>query len=168
MSTVLTLEPQKVSRAMMVALLEEGEREAFWSGMAVEDKAALEWTWRFWARPEQMAPEGDWLIWLILSGRGFGKTRTGAQWVHGEAMAGDSNRHIALISQTPGDARDDMIEGLGGILKNVPPWEAPLYEPSKRRLTWPTGAFATVYSGAHPEQIRGFSGDRAWGDELAA
>jgi phage terminase large subunit-like protein len=83
-------------------------------------------------------------------------------------MAGDAERRIALVSKTPGDARDDMIEGLGGILKNAPPDERPEYEPSKRRLTWPTGAWATIYSGAHPEQVRGFSGDTAWLDELAA
>jgi len=133
------------------------------------DLRALEYAWWFWGRVQQQAPPGDWLTWLILAGRGWGKTRTGgAGWIHGEAMAGGPERHMALISQTPGDARDDMIEGLGGILRNVPPWECPKYEPSKRRLTWPTGAFATIYSGAHPEQVRGFSGDRAWGDEMAA
>jgi len=156
------------SQAMLLAGKTKAERTAFFQAMTLEDGAGLRWTWEFWARPDQLAPPGDWLIWLLMTGRGFGKTRAGGAWVHREAMAGGPDRHIALIGQTPGDVRDDMIEGLGGILKNVPPWEEVNYEPSKRRLTWPTGAFATIYSGANPEQVRGFSGDRAWCDELAA
>lgn len=104
----------------------------------------------------------------MLSGRGAGKTRTGAEWMHSEAMAGDSRRRMALIGKTPGDVRDVMIEGISGILAICPPHEKPDYQPTKRRLTWPTGATATIFSGANPEQTRGFSGDRAWCDEVCA
>jgi len=75
---------------------------------------------------------------------------------------------MAIIGKTPGDVRDVMVEGPSGIMTVAPPWERPEYVPSKRRLTWPTGATATVFSGANPEQTRGFGGDRAWCDELAA
>jgi len=146
--------PEKV-RAMLASLSDEAA-------------LALLYDWPFWARANQLPPEGAWLTWLLLAGRGFGKTRSGAGWVHRRAMNGDERRWIALVSKTPGDARDDMIEGPGGLLKSTPPWERPTYEPSKRRLTWPSGAYATIYSGANPEQLRGFSGDTAWLDEFAA
>jgi len=76
-------------------------------------------------------------------------------------------RWIAMVAKVPADARDYMVEGPGGILKNAPPWERPVYEPSKRRLTWPNGSWATIYSDEEPEALRGFSGDTAWIDELA-
>lgn len=85
--------------------------------------------------------------------------------MHKRAME-KPGRWIALVARTPADARDYMIEGPGGILKNVPPWEAPEYEPSKRRLTWPNGSWATIYSDDEPDQVRGFSGDTAWLDEF--
>lgn len=76
-------------------------------------------------------------------------------------------RWIALVARTPADARDYMIEGPGGILRNTHPRERPLYEPSKRRLTWPNGSWATIYSDEEPDQLRGYSGDTAWLDEFA-
>jgi hypothetical protein len=75
-------------------------------------------------------------------------------------------RWIALVAKTPADARDYMIEGPAGILRNVPPSEKPLYEPSKRRLTWSNESWATVYSSEEADQLRGFSGDTAWLDEF--
>lgn len=153
----------------LASLPEEKRRQVLERAELTEREAeALRWDWRFRGRPKQLPPEGRWFVWLLLAGRGFGKTRAGAGWIHERAMNGDEGRWIALVAETPGDARDDMIEGPGGILRNTPPWERPDYEPSKRRLTWPTGAYATVYSGAHPEQLRGFSGDTAWCDEFAA
>lgn len=124
--------------------------------------------WRELARPNQLPPTGAWFIWCLLAGRGFGKTRSGAEWVHVRGMTGDERRWMALVGKEPGNVRDQMLEGPGGLLTNTPPHERPKYEPSKRRLTWPTGAWATIYSGANPEALRGFSGDTAWVDELAA
>jgi hypothetical protein len=126
---------------------------------------ALEHDWEFWARPKQLPPPGDWLTWLLQTGRGFGKTRSGGGWVHKRAMQ-VAGRWCALIAKTPADARDIMIEGPAGILRNVPPGEVPLYEPSKRRLTWSNGSWGTVYSAEDPDQLRGFSGDTAWLDEF--
>jgi len=130
-----------------------------------EQLLALRWDWRAQARPKQVAPEGDWSTWIVRAGRGFGKTRTGAGWTHERAM--EEPREIAYIAKTPADARDFMIEGPGGILRNTPPWECPLYEPSKRSLSWPNGSEATVFSSEDPNQLRGFSGDTAWLDEFA-
>jgi predicted phage terminase large subunit-like protein len=124
------------------------------------------YNWDTFARPEQQPPPGDWAVWLIKSGRGWGKTRTGASWVHKRAME-FPNRWIAMIARTPADARDYMIEGPGGLLRNTHPKERPNYEPSKRRITWPNGSWATIYSDDEPDQTRGFSGDTAWLDEFA-
>lgn len=122
--------------------------------------------WSFWARPEQLPPPGDWLVWLLRSGRGFGKTRTGAQWVINRAQIGF--RRIALVGQTKADVRDTMVEvGDSSILKLSPPWFYPDYEPSKRRITWPNGAIGIIYSGDEPDQLRGPQHDSAWVDELA-
>jgi phage terminase large subunit-like protein len=125
----------------------------------------LMWDWKFWARPKQLPPDGDWSTWVIRAGRGFGKTRSGTGWVHDRAME-HPGRWIAFLARTPADARDYMIDGPGGILKNTPPWERPYYEPSKRRIVWPNGSWATIYSDEEPDQTRGFSGDTAWLDEF--
>lgn len=120
--------------------------------------------WHLWARPTQLPPPGDWLVWFLKCGRGAGKTRAGAQWVQERANA--APREILLIARTPADARDDMIEGPSGILTIAHPAERPRYWPSKRRLTWPNGSVGRVRSGAQPDGVRGFSGDTAWCDEL--
>jgi len=131
-----------------------------------EEAFKLLYDWRFWARPKQLAPGGDWGTWIIRAGRAFGKTRSGSGWVQERALA-HPGRWIALVARTPADARDIMIEGPGGILKNARPSERPQFEPSKRRLTWPNGSWATIFSDEAPDQLRGFSGDTAWLDEFA-
>jgi phage terminase large subunit-like protein len=124
--------------------------------------------WRAKARPEQLAPEGDWWNgWLLMAGRGFGKTRTGAEWVKEHVEAGTAGR-IALIAPTAGDARDVMIEGPAGLLAVSSPWLRPEYEPSKRRLTWPNGATASTFSSEEADRLRGPQHDLAWADEIAA
>src|SRR5512139_2624151 len=131
-----------------------------------EDAQCLLYDWTFWARPEQIAPGGDWFVWLLRSGRGFGKTRTGAEWVIGRAQAGF--KRIALVGQTKADLRDTMIElGDSGIMRISPPWFRPDFQPTKRRLVWPNGAVAVLYSGDEPDQLRGPQHDSAWVDELA-
>jgi len=132
-----------------------------------EEKRVAEYLWPIWARPDQLTPSGDWRFWLLLAGRGFGKTRTGAEWVRDEVQS-QGARRLALIGPTAADVRDVMIEGESGILATSPPWFRPLYEPSKRRLTWPNGAIATAFSADEPERFRGPQHDRAWGDELGA
>jgi len=126
----------------------------------------LPFDWRFWARPEQIPPKGNWTTWLYMGGRGTGKTRSGAEWVVERALTG-AGRRIALVAATLVDARDVMVEGDSGILAISPPWFRPHYEPSKRRLTWANGAIATLYSAEEPDSLRGPQHDSAWCDELA-
>jgi phage terminase large subunit-like protein len=129
---------------------------------------ALENSWPAVARPNQLPPPGDWWqIWLLLAGRGFGKTRTLAEWVCEQAASGQASR-IALVAATAADARDVLVEGESGILAVAPPWCRPIYEPSKRRLTWPNGVIATTFSAEEPDRLRGPQHDAAVCDELAS
>ena len=122
--------------------------------------------WWVWGRDQQQAPPGDWRYWLILAGRGFGKTRAGAEWVRAQAAAG--RKRIALIGPTAADVRDVMIEGESGLLNVSLPHERPSFQPSRRRIVWPNGAMAFLYSAEEPERLRGPQHDAAWADELAA
>jgi phage terminase large subunit-like protein len=128
---------------------------------------ALKADWQSQARENQLPPPGDWRIWLVLAGRGFGKTRTGAEWVRSQAESASAKR-IALVAPNAAAARDVMIEGESGILAIAPRWNRPEYEPTKRRLTWPNGVIATAYSAEEAENLRGPQHDAAWTDELAA
>lgn len=131
-----------------------------------EDEERLLYEWSFWARPQQLPPPGDWFVWFIRSGRGFGKTRTGAEYVIERAR--QKKGPIALVGQTKADVRDTMIEvGESSIMQRSPPWFRPVYEPSKRRLVWPNGTVAIVYSGDEPDQLRGPQHQTSWVDELA-
>src|SRR6516162_5506012 len=149
-----------------LADLPKAEVDALIRAMAPGEANAFEYDWRYRARPEQLPPAEPWRVWLLLAGRGFGKTRCGAEWVRAEVKAG--RRRIALVGPTAADARNVMVEGASGILAISPDPERPLYEPSKRRLTWPNGAVATTYSADEPERLRGPQHDAAWCDEFAA
>ena len=127
----------------------------------------LKYAWPLHARDSQLPPEGDWDTWLILAGRGFGKTRTGAEWVRAQVEDRHATR-IALVARTLPEAQSIMIEGESGIINISSPWDKPTYEPSKRKLTWPSGAHALVFSSHEPDQLRGPQFDAAWCDELAS
>ena len=120
-----------------------------------------------YARPNQLEPAGLWNTWLLLAGRGFGKTRTAAEWIRSRVERGKARR-IALLGRTSSEVRDVMIEGESGLLAVCPPWNKPVYEPSKRRLTWPDGSIATTFTADEPDQLRGPQFDTAWCDELAS
>lgn len=122
--------------------------------------------WRDIARPEQLPPDGDWLVWIYSAGRGAGKTRAAAEWVQERALA-DPGCRIALVGRTPADVRDVMIEGDSGILA-VARGQRAAYQPTKRRLTWPNGSTAYTYSAEVPSQLRGPQHTYAWADEAAA
>ncbi len=138
-----------------------------------QDRAReLLFDWPFWARPQQLPPPGDWTTWLVLAGRGFGKTRCGAEWVRASVcgatpLGAGAHRRVALVAETAADARDILVEGESGLLAVHPPGFRPKYEPSKRRLTWPNGARAWLYNAVEPDQLRGPQHDLAWADELA-
>jgi phage terminase large subunit-like protein len=141
-----------------------GGPEAFLAFLQAQDPAEvlrLSYDWRFLARPKQIMPSRSWSTWSIRAGRGFGKTRVGAETVRilVEQM-GYSNG--ALVGATAADVRDTMIEGPSGIIATSPPWFMPLYEPSKRRLTWPNGAIATLFSAEEPDRLRGPDKDFSW------
>jgi len=118
-----------------------------------------------WARPSQRVPPGTWSVWLILAGRGWGKSRVGAQFI---VDAAQRYPRLAIAARTAGDVRDVCVEGESGVLASSPPWFKPIYEPSKRRLTWPNGAIATTFSADRPDQARGPQYYAGWYDELAA
>lgn len=122
--------------------------------------------WRVHARPEQLAPQGNWRIWLMLAGRGFGKTRAGAEWVRGIAETEGSAR-IALVGATVGQARAIMVEGESGLLGIAPRWDRPVWHPTLRRLLWKSGAQAMLFGAAEPESLRGPQFTHGWADELA-
>lgn len=133
---------------------------------------ALKWSWVFNARPDQLAPPGDWTTWLILAGRGWGKTRTGAEtirdWVCGPTpLSKGKYSRIALVAETAADARDVMVEGESGILSVHPSDFRPIYSPANRTLTWPNGAVGHLYNATQPDQLRGPQHDAAWCDEVA-
>ena len=141
--------------------------EALADGFTPVEQQDILYDWRLWRRPKQTPPPGDWRVWLILAGRGFGKTRTGAEYIR-EAVTVGTARHVALIGPTAADVRDTMIEGESGLLAVFPPDQRPKYEPSKRRVTFRNGAVATAFSADEPDRLRGPNHDLAWADELAA
>jgi len=142
------------------------ERQKRLESLTPNEQGELAYVWDLFSRPNQKVPPGDWRTWLVLAGRGFGKTRVGAEWIRKRAESG-IYRRFALIGQTAADVRDVMIEGESGILSISSPRFRPEYEPSKRRLTWPNGAIATTYSGDAPDQLRGPQQDSCWADEPA-
>jgi phage terminase large subunit-like protein len=130
--------------------------------------------WRMWGRlGKQLPPDDtDWRSWLILGGRGAGKTRAGSEWVKAQALGDWTDgaaqaRRIAIVGPTLEQARSVMIEGKSGLLSVHMEAERPLYEPSKRLVTWPNGAIAQLFSADEPESLRGPQFDAAWCDELA-
>lgn len=137
------------------------------AGMSGEDRAAevARTDWKRIARPEQMPPKGSHVFWLILAGRGWGKTRCGSEWVRAKAR---TSRYVNIVAATAADARDICVEGESGILAVCPPWERPRYEPSKTRLTWPNGAVSLIFSADEPDRLRGKQHSDLWCDELAA
>lgn len=124
-------------------------------------------TWELWARPNQIQPEGEWTYWAIIAGRGFGKTRSGAEWTRDSATSGRF-KHVNLIGATADDARDIMIEGESGVLAVCPRWERPDYRKVARRLDWPNGCQSLIFTADEPERLRGKQHQRLWADEVAS
>lgn len=152
-----------------------GLEETAGSLLSPEDRARLLADFAIWARPEQLPPDGDWTVWLLLGGRGAGKTRAGAEWVRGLALGIPpwSDRPvspIALVAETLQDAREVMVEGVSGLM--AAGWgdrrgDHPRWSPARRRLEWPNGAVAQAFSAEDPDSLRGPQFAAAWADELA-
>lgn len=157
---------EKTSLAASLRGRSSDEIVDFLSAYDLAQLQELRFDWSgFWARPSQIAPPGAWFVWLVLAGRGFGKTRIGAEWVREQK---DKVGRIALVAPTTADVRDTLIEGESGIMACSPPWDRPVYQPSKRKLTWANGAVAYCFSAEEPERLRGPQHGAAWCDELAA
>ena len=124
------------------------------------ERRAFEHVWELWSRREQRAPKGDWQCWLISAGRGFGKTRAGAEWVREYAKRHPDAR-IALVGASLAEARSVMVEGESGLLAISPPDNCPVFEPSLRRVQFANGAQAFLYSAGEPESLRGPQHDAA-------
>ena len=148
-----------------LAALDADERERLIAGLddAAAERMAHEWSAT--ARAAQLPPPGDWRVWMIMAGRGFGKTRAGAEWVRAIAE-GEPGARIALVGATLGEARGVMVEGASGLLSIAPWWNRPDYFPALRRLTWPNGAVAHLFGAAEPDSLRGAQFSHGWADEI--
>jgi len=149
------------------------EVDAFLSGLSANAVLALPWMFEFWAHAgHQLPPDGEWLTWVILGGRGAGKTRAGAEWVRAQVEGARPHdpgrcRRVALVGETIDQAREVMVFGESGILACSPPDRRPQWQASRKRLVWPNGAEAALFSASDPESLRGPQFDCAWCDELA-
>ncbi|MDP2063313.1 MAG: terminase family protein [Phaeovulum sp.] len=160
------------SGAAWLASAKPEEVDEFLAGLSDNALLALPWVFDFWALPHQIAPEGAWKSWVIMGGRGAGKTRAGAEWVRAQVEGArplDTGRalHVALVGETFDQAREVMVFGESGILACSPPDRCPDWEAGRKRLVWPNGAIAQVFSAHEPESLRGPQFDAAWVDELA-
>jgi len=142
------------------------DQQEYLKSLTTEAQAKLKWSWEFFARPNQLPPEGSWTTWLVLAGRGFGKTRMGSEWIRKIAHDNPGCR-IALVAETAADARDVMIKGDSGLLSVDPTLSDDCWSPTNRCLTWPNGSKAWCYNATEPDQLRGPQHHFAWVDELA-
>jgi phage terminase large subunit-like protein len=154
------------SLAERIARLDPADRERTLAALSPEELEQAQFIWTVWEREDQREPNLPWRTWLVLAGRGFGKTRMGAEWVRRTAAA-NPGAHIALVGATIGQARSVMVEGDSGILGVCPDHERPEWQPSLGRLRWRNGARAQIYSAAEPESLRGPQHHFAWCDEIA-
>ncbi|WP_209008191.1 DNA-packaging protein [Roseibium polysiphoniae] len=146
--------------------------------LSLEEMRFVLTDWPTFAHEHQMPPSGDWRVWLLMGGRGAGKTRAGAEWVKAMALgagwpsagsqtAGRASGRIALVGETFADVREVMVEGVSGLLSVHGKRDRPSWTPTRRRLEWPNGAVAQAFSSEDPEALRGPQFDIAWCDELA-
>lgn len=143
-------------------------REEFLSNLTEQEAEQALYTWPLWARPNQLVPHTThWITFLALSGRGFGKTRLGAEETRWRVEEAGVMR-VHLVARTQADVRDTMVEGESGLIAVSPPWFKPKYESSKRRVVWPNGAYALMFSAEQYDQLRGPQCEFLWADEVAS
>ena len=158
--------PANISLTHLRALT-PAQRQKFLNQLSADQMEYIRTCWPLFARPKQTPPDGkSWRIWLLLAGRGFGKTRAGAEWIRAMAESGKA-RQIALVGQTIHDVRQVMVEGPSGLLAIAPKWARPRWFPSRRLLIWPNGARASTFAAEAPDQLRGPEFDYGWADEIA-
>lgn len=169
--------PDDLRAALVACMARPAAAQRFLSEIGEAGAQRLLTDWELWARPDQLPPAtaangAPWSTWLVLGGRGAGKTRAGAEWVRGLALgrppfAERPVGRIALVAETMADVREVMVEGVSGLLSIHPDGERPAWEPTRRRLVWPNGAVAQGFSAEDPESLRGPQFEAAWLDELA-
>ena len=160
-------------QSVLKHLQDLGSADEILPELDAKQRAQIEYDWfGLWARDDQKPPmDKSWRNWLILGGRGAGKTRAGAEWVKARATgqglaAGPKARRIALVAPTFDEARMVMIEGVSGLLAIHDDSWRPSFEPTKRQLTWPNGSVAQVFTAEEPDGLRGPQFHAAWCDEL--
>jgi len=158
------MSPDSLAQELM--RLDRPKRMAAIRKLSERQRRSLMPHWRLWAHESQVPPPGEWHTWLIMAGRGHGKTRAGAEWVR-EVAEADPTARIALVGANLGETRRVMVEGESGLLAIAPWRRRPKFESSLRLLTWPNGAKATLYSAGEPESLRGPQHSHAWCDEVA-
>ncbi len=158
---------RELSRMERFVRMPQAERDALLAEIPEGRRLAVLTDWAWTARPSQLAPDGDWSVWLILAGRGFGKTRAGAEWVTGVARQHPGAR-IGLVGATAHDALSVMLEGESGLMAVAPAGFRPDWKATRKLLTWPNGACASLISAVEPDQLRGPQFQFAWCDEIAA
>ena len=151
--------------------LPKGELEAIVAALSPNTLVSLPWLFEHWALGHQRPPDGDWTTWVVLGGRGAGKTRAGTEWVRAQVEGGrpgDPGKasRVALVGESLDEAREVMVFGTSGILAASPPDRRPTWQATRRRLLWPNGAVAQIFSASDPESLRGPQFDAAWCDEL--
>ncbi len=142
------------TRLELFAAASHSQRKQFVASLKPEERDAWPYDFLNTAHPGQLPPPGDWLVWLVMGGRGFGKTRAGAEWVRSIADR-DPDARIALVGASLSEVRSVMVEGESGLIACSPDSHRPSFEPSLHRLRWPNGAQAFLYSAAEPEKLRG-------------
>ena len=166
----LTPQEQKFLREFVTSANED-EFQDFLKTLSPNALAAMPWLFELWSLDHQRPPEGNWRNWLLLGGRGAGKTRAGSEWirtlVEGSTTQNKGQyRRIALIADTLDQAREVMVFGESGILACSPPDRRPTWSSTRKMLEWPNGARAQIFSGSDPESLRGPQFDAAWLDEF--
>ena len=163
--------PDVKSLTELLGSASEAETEAFLKSLSDETLLALPYLFEFWALPHQIEPKGDWATWVVLGGRGAGKTRAGAEWVRSKVEGGEPSdpgayKRVALIGETLDQVREVMVFGDSGIIASSPPDRKPEWHSARRALVWPNGAEAWAMSASSPENLRGPQFDCVWADEL--
>ncbi len=166
-NTVIKANGRALSLMERLVRLPQREREVVLQSLPEAARLDAISDWRWQARPSQVAPDGDWSIWLIMAGRGFGKTRAGAEWVTEMALTRPGCR-IALVGATAHDVQSVMLEGESGLRGVARHGFAPIYKASRKELHWPNGSMGCLFSAVEPDSLRGPQFDFAWCDEIAA
>jgi len=160
--------PAGLSKADVFRTWPRARRETWLAALSPDEAVALEYDWSFWARAKQLPPPQRFLIWLVLAGRGFGKSRLGAEWIIGKAQCSPPGTRITIAGRTLEDAAGIMVQGESGLLAHSPPWFMPRYIEKDHELRWPNGVIGMVFGATRPDAFRGWQHHFFWGDEVAA